>query len=701
MDNIVVYGANISLPTAPEDIYVYGCGLPPSDQYWIRHEMPSYFSVVEYDRDGSVILTKEQEAYAAEEVRRCRDGYWFFNNGIKTYITGKNYFYLQWWKLEDDIYPNYRDADRRWFLFLDHWEKNPACLGVIRGKHRRAGATSQATSNVIYECVFYKNTVCGIVSKTSIDAKKAFVNMVSFGYRQLPVFLKPKQLNNKDSVTELVFANKSSTVKDGKGAVIDNDTGHRSSVDYRAPGLNSYDSGRLSRLIADEGGKWQPEVPFSTFISIVSKTMVKGARKVGFMELPSTVNQLTKSGGAEYKKVWDLANQFKYDRTPNRIVKYFNPAYDGYEGFIDKHGMSVIDVPTEEQYKYLVDTYVGVADLTEDDIRAGAKKYLEGKRLPLSGSDLEEEIRQNPFTEEEMFMYAGIGCEFNSANLQKQIQILEERPPLLRKMRLTLETKTTKSPIPGSKTRTTRKVVPMDDEMGGWEILELPEVLNNFEDRGGHIFPKNRALYQIGVDTVKDEFAITGSTPTIVIMKKSRIVEGVETGMYPVAMWRIKTRLKFHFDEQVKLACMLYGCTANYEVDAGTEFYRYFCNQKCRKLLEWTPKYARDPAKENFKPRPGTLSGDPFQLAAQLQVAKMYFDGTNPDVYNGHTHRIAFPSLLKQALKYDHSERTAFDEMIALMMALLPMMDAIQEPAPPQRTRVPLLPRYKIVVPAA
>ena len=180
---------------------------------------------------------------------------------------------------------------------------------------------------------------------------------------QLPVFLKPKQLNNKDSVSELVFAHKSVEIRGGKGGVIDTDSGHRSRVDYRAPSLNAYDSGRLSRGLFDEGAKWPKEVPFSTFISIVSKTLVKGVKRVGFIECPSTTNAMDK-GGSEFKLVWENADQNKYERTPNRLVKYMTPAYDGYLGFIDKYGESVIDAPTEEQYKYLVENFAGIGDLS-------------------------------------------------------------------------------------------------------------------------------------------------------------------------------------------------------------------------------------------------------------------------------------------------------------------------------------------------
>lgn len=425
MSFLEIYGTKINLPERSSDTYIEDWGTDnPKEQYWRRKDLPNYFSLVEYDKDGNAILNVQQREYALTEVDRCRNGFWFFNNGIETYISGKNYFYLQWWKLEDDVYPDYRDTDRRYFLYLNHWENVSWCLGVIRGKKRREGATSQATSNLIYECIFFKNSICGLVSKSNTDGRTAFTNMVAFGYRQLPVFLKPKQLNNKDSVTELVFAHKTTTIKDGKGATIDNDTGHRSKVDYRAGSINAYDSGRLSRGCWDEGGKWDSETPFSKFIAIVSKTMVKGAKRVGFMECPSTVNEMTKAGGAEYKKVWDSADQFKSVRTVNRLVRYFTPAYDGYVGFIDKYGMSVIDAPDDETYKYLCEHYIGAGDLTEDDIKLGARDYLLNKRAEKEGTDLEEEIRMNPFDEREMFLSSLIGCIYNSFKINEQIDWL-------------------------------------------------------------------------------------------------------------------------------------------------------------------------------------------------------------------------------------------------------------------------------------
>lgn len=503
---IHIFGADITIPESNGYVENWDT-INHKEQYWRRKELPSYFENVDFDKDGNAILNHQQRSYALEEVRRCKEGFTFLNNGEEVYVTGKYYFYLQWWKLEDDIHPDYRDLDRRYFLFLNHWENVPSCLGILIGKKRRQGSTSIATSNLVYECIFFRNSFCGLTSKTLVDAKAAFTNMVSFGYRQLPVFLKPKQLNNKDSVSELVFAHKTVEIKGGKGSVMDNDTGHRSKVDYRAPSINAYDSGRVSRALIDEGSKWAKEVPFSQFISIVSKTLVKGAKRVGFIECPSTTNAMT-NGGAEFKLVWDNANHFKYERTPNRLVKYFTPAYDGYYGFIDRYGKSVIDEPTEEQYEYLVENYVGIGDLTESDIRKGAKQYLIEKREQLEGAAKEEEIRMNPFDEKEMFQSALIGCLYDTFKLYEQLDWLGWNKKT-EKGNLVWdggdEFFVQKELPNGEIELKLNKLIWVANENGLYEkvIGWLPENNNDVYEKNGYLFPNSSYAIRIGADPFK------------------------------------------------------------------------------------------------------------------------------------------------------------------------------------------------------
>ena len=359
--------------------------------------------------------------------------------------------------------------------------------------------------------------------------------------------------------------------------------------------------------------------------------------------------------------------------------------------------MSGIDAPSEEQLVFMNQyRLTHKLMISEDRSKLGAKAYLQSRRDLLSGILLEEEIRQYPWDEEEMFMFAGFNCEFSAKNLQTQIKELEDDPPFLRQMRLNLITKEIKSIFPGKSSVFKKSVSGMDAGSGGWYIHELPREENNFSDRNGYLEPKSQ-LYTIGVDTTKDMVSVHGSKPRILVFMKSLIQEGEELGMKPVAMYLADTRLDVHFDAEVLKACMLYGCKANYEIDARSDYYRYFMKEKCGEFLQWTPKVMQNPVKRNFRPEPGTRSGDVFQYAQQLQLLKAYVDGTDNDVFNGHVHRIKYISLLKQLLKFDNNNRQPFDEVIALAMALAPIFASVNIPAVFRGVKQ-ILPTYKIKI---
>jgi len=596
MSTIEIYGTSVTIPEYDGYVEDWGTDIA-AEQYWRRIPLPKYFEEVEYDREGNAILNLKQREYALEQVRRCKSGFAFMNNGVRTVITGKHYFYLQFWKLENDVYPDFRDTDKRYFLFLNKWEGTPWCFGVVRGKKRREGATSQATSNLVYECIFFRNSFCGLTSKSNTDAKAAFTNMVSFGYRQLPVFLKPKQLNNKDSVSELVFAHKSVEQKGGKGSVIDTDTGHRSKVDYRAPGKNAYDSGRLSRLLADEMGKWPIEVPASEFLAIVSKTMVQGTKRVGFCELPSTVNELTKGGGEQFKKIWDLADHTKDQRTVNRLARYFSPAFDGYVGFIDRYGMSVIDAPTESQYEYL-SQFLGEGDLEESDLRLGSRQYLLNKRVGLEGTALEEEIRMNPFDEREMFMSSLVGCLYNSFKINEQRDWLTYNENLVERGNLVWENgdefyKEIKYPN-GETEIVVNKLNWVPHEKGEFEKLKgwIPRESNNVYERNGFFLPNGVHDIRMGCDPFKYDKTKSvkkSDCATYAYQMPDLIDENYEySDTFTMRYAKRAPTTDLQYQSVLKMAWYC-GTQVLIERNIGESPKKYFQSKKCAGFLMWLP----------------------------------------------------------------------------------------------------------------
>ena len=379
-DIVEIYGAKIRLPDVPDNSEILNWGEDLKNQKFERAELPSFFDTVEYNEDGDLLLTDKQSEYATKEVNKCRKGIWAMIGGKLRYITGKYYFFLQYYMLEDGTIPDFREADRLYYIFHEYWFDISWCLGNIRIKKRRQGASSQSCSNLLYEAIFYKNSNCGLLSKTREDSQETFTQMVTAPYRQLPAFLKPKQINKEDSVTKLVFAHKSQNIREGTASAIKKNEGHNSTINFKSPVLNAYDRGRMSYILGDEFGKYPKDVPANQLLGIISKTLIKGIKRVGWIDMPSTTNEMSKGGGEEYKKIWDKANQFQKKPTINRIVRFFQPAYEAYEGFIDEYGDSVIGEPTKEQYEYLVSRWVQYtedgelkSEVSEEDIKLGAK----------------------------------------------------------------------------------------------------------------------------------------------------------------------------------------------------------------------------------------------------------------------------------------------------------------------------------------
>ena len=634
-----IYGIEYRLPEKPNYI-------SSKKQKFTKTPIPEDFDDLEFDEDGNAIYSDEQIKFITKEGERIKNGYWFYNNGTPTYITGLHYFYLNYWTLEDGNSPDYRDTDRRYFYFQDYCEKLPQCYGIVRIKKRREGATSQATCYLVWKSITQKKQFCGIVSKTGKDASDAFIYMVMNGYRNLPIFLKPR-VEDEETKTELVFKKKKDKRKTKgreRGQIFDDDIGLESKINFKNTALNSYDSGRVSALLIDEAGKFPKEVPVNQYWPIVKKTLTRGAIKVGFCLIPSTAND-AKSGGEPYKALFDESSQFENQYTASGLYRYFCPAYDGYEGFIDEYGMSIIDTPTESQKKYIKERY-GM------DITMGAKAYLiEQRKLIKDKKALSEEIRMNPFTEEEAFMIDQKKCYFNSEKIYNQIDFLKEEKVRLRRVRLFWKDDKT--------------VDWADDKDGPWMIQKFPDddEKNKVRENDGIKSPANAHKYVSGIDPFKSSvISGKGSMGACYVFERYDINDPNNTGM-PIAEYVDRPRLKSLFHDEMLKAAVFWGYKACYENDVGDDFVDYFTNKGFKGYLMRTPESAIDKNKRRHVVKYGVTSGDAFALARQLDTCITYVEN--------HCEKIVFPDLLEELLQYDHENRTVYDRTVAFMISLL------------------------------
>ncbi len=641
----IIYGIECTLPSSPASKDIYGYGLKEREQKFTRTEIPESFYEIEQDEDGMAMYDERQIIFIRQEWERIRDGYWFINKGIPTYITGTHYFYLNYWTLENGGFPDYRDADRKWFVFYEQVSKDDTILGVIRVKKRREGATSQSSCILTKEASTTENTRCGIISKTGTDASDLFSSMIVYGFRAMPMFLQPRTDGTEDPKKRLILVKQSKKKKTNTG-LFNKREGLNSFIEWRNTALNSFDSGRWSRILIDEASKFPTEVPISEYWNIVKKTLTEGANKVGFALMVSTVNP-PNSGGQDFKNLWDDSDQFRHGKkTTSKLVRYFAPASEGLAGFIDNWGMSQV----EDAKKYILENY----------------------------RNNDQDTRDFPLSEEEAFKFNQTDCHFNLDKIVLQESEIKNNIKPLRRGRLYIDGHD--------------KVQFADDSAGKWLIYKMPKRDNNFLIKNNIMYPMSATEYGIGCDPFRHNITSgDGSMGSAWVGEKLDITNEEDTGL-PVAWYFGRPKMKDLFWKEMLMAAMWYGTPVTIEKDAGDDYYPYFQKYNdfkvnCLPMLGKKPDSVINPdrkAKTNFNDR-GIASADAFALSKQLEYCINYIEH--------HCHKIYYPHLLDELKRYRHDNRTKFDTTVSFMIMLLTLTGQTKANAAVKRKN-PLIEMY-------
>ena len=673
----------------PDEIILYK-ELPQDEQVFTRVDSPFNddelveIASVPYDERISKYNKVQKEWVEREEKRMTYgNGVYAMIDGLITYIPASYWGYVNHWELEHGEKPEYRESDRVFFLFMEFLCFETDVLGITRGKGRRQGATSIGFYWMWWICGRQEEKRGGSISFNDDAARKNFQTMFMRGFKSmLPCFVR-----DFDSTAEN-FVRFVKPVEKAKKGVIKKRQGLNSYCDFLSNNINSYDSGRVSFGNFDESGKYD-KMDINTYWSKVSPTLKQGRNKVGFAYMPTTVNP-KKKGGENFKKFWLQSNQHAINpntgepyglNTPHKVVRYFVPAYEGYAGCIDKFGRSVIEDPI-----------IPIMGNDGKMITEGAKTVILKERALKEGEQLMEHRRDFPLDQLDMFSFESGNCEFDEARLIARIKYLEDFPVYIRQCRMSDVTKEITNPINPLKKIQQRVINFMDDKNGCGFLYEKPIKENDFKIQSGHYVVNNSHSYSIGADTIRIFDAEHGSLCAVCVFKKSMVINGVEHGNYPVFMWVGRPRVPSHLYDEIIRLCLWYGCKCNIERSAGDYFSEYFYKKNCSDLLLWTP--ARNPNLPHQRIYVGTESASPFQLQAQLECAKLYFDGNDPIEYNGNIERVVFKDLLQQALEYNHSERTPYDLVVSLQMALLPALKAPNQHI--KRVSQPIFKTYKL-----
>lgn len=401
----------IPLPKAPPLEEIDGYGLPPKEQKFKRSKIPKRLKQLQREigditeiqnflEDNQFEYEKEIE-FIEREWERRENGYWFFNNGVPTYITGTNYLYITWWEIDIGV-PDYRDRDRKFFLFADFCENDPTSFGFTYPKHRREGATNKVQCWIYDGISKNKRWRGGIQSATEPHAKDVFQKHLVIGWRNLPFFFQPIFQGTTDPKKELLFSAPARRVVKGKISTLNEDA-LDSSIDFKSSDVKAYDSRKLQRYHGDEVGK-TTEVNIHERHAVVKQCLSTGQGKIiiGKCIYTSTVGEMEKGGGAAFKKLCEQSHYEKRNQNGQTLSGCYNlflPAYEGLEGFIDEYGNSL----SEEALKHIQNTRQGFID--EGDFES-----------------LAEITRQYPIRFRECFRGDANKCKFNMKILEEQLE---------------------------------------------------------------------------------------------------------------------------------------------------------------------------------------------------------------------------------------------------------------------------------------
>lgn len=386
---------------------------------WGRNDYPKELNRIKtiFDWKSYPEEFKDQwEPYIDEEFKRRDEGHWFYNKDKPTYITGTHYMYLQWSKIDVGA-PEFREANRLFFIFWEACKADSRCYGMCYLKNRRSGFSFMASSEAVNMATISSDSRFGILSKSGADAKKMFTDKVVPISVNYPFFFKPIQDGMDRPKTELAYrvpASKLTRKSIQSGQTREELQGLDTTIDWKNTGDNSYDGEKLKLLVHDESGKWERPDNILNNWRVTKTTLRLGSRVIGKCMMGSTSNALDK-GGENFKKLYydsDVTKRNANGQTRSGLYSLFMPMEWNYEGFIDSYGNPVFDTPqkpVEGPYGDVIE--VGVIDHWNNEVDG-----LKGDQDALN-----EMYRQFPRTEEHAFRDETQNSIFNLAKIYEQI----------------------------------------------------------------------------------------------------------------------------------------------------------------------------------------------------------------------------------------------------------------------------------------
>jgi hypothetical protein len=659
-----ISGLYIALPKTPKNCYQRHSS--KVEQHWERESLPKELlriqSIFQWNEMPSEFKNRWVD-YIEQEFDYRERGFWFMNKGVPTYITGSHYMYLQWSSI-DIGYPDFREANRIYWIFWEACKADDRCFGMIYLKIRRSGFSFMSSSEAINIGTLAKDSRIGILSKTGADAKKMFTDKVVPINSRLPFFFKPIMDGMDKPKTELSFRVPASKIT--KKNMFDSDLdiieGLDTSIDWKNTDDNSYDGEKLLFLAHDESGKWLKPNNIKENWRVTKTCLRLGSKIIGKCMMGSTSNALSK-GGQNYKDMYEDSSVKKRNangQTKSGLYSLFIPMEWNMEGFIDLYGMPVFYKP-EQPIK-------GVDGMM---IKNGAIDYWEAEvdSLKNDSDALNEFYRQFPRTESHAFRDESKSSIFNLTKLYQQIDYNDS---LIKEHYLTRGSFHWKDGMKDT------QVMFTPDTRGRFLVSWTPakHLQNNIHLRNGMKYPGNEHIGSFGCDSYDISAVVggRGSNGSLHGLTKFNMDEAPSNEFFLEYIARPQTAEIFF--EEVLMACIFYGMPILIENNKPrllyhfkNRGYRHYCLNRPDKQYNKLTKTERElggipNSSEDVKQSHASAIESYIEKYVGFDIVGAYRE---PDQIGS----MPFTRTLEDWAKFDINDRTKFDASISSGLAIM------------------------------
>ena len=538
-----IQNLKIALPKA-DNVYSF------DSNTWEYTEYPKELKKIKsvFDWEEYPIEFKEKwYDYIDNEFNKREQGFWFYNKGVATYITGTHFMYLQWSKI-DVGQPDFRESNRLFYIFWEACKADSRCYGMCYLKNRRSGFSFMSSAETVNMATITSDARYGILSKSGPDAKKMFTDKVVPISVNYPFFFKPIQDGMDRPKTELAYrvpATKYTRRKLETNQKVQELDGLDTTIDWKNTGDNSYDGEKLKLLVHDESGKWEKPNNILNNWRVTKTCLRLGGRIIGKCMMGSTSNALDK-GGDNFKKLYndsDVTQRNANGQTRSGLYSLFIPMEWNYEGYIDSYGLPVFETPNKDtQGPHGRKIKIGVLEYWQNEVD-GLKKDQDA---------LNEFYRQFPRTEQHAFRDEAKQSLFNLTKIYEQIDFNQDAKNNL------LVTKGSFQWQSGIKDS---KVLFVPNKNGRFNISWVPPVRlqNVVINKNGIKYPGNEHIGAFGCDPydISGTVDSRGSNGSLHGLTKFSMEDAPNSMFFLEYIARPQTAEIFF--EDVLMACIFYG----------------------------------------------------------------------------------------------------------------------------------------------